>query len=418
MLLPRLTGEITPPPADGLKSEGLTRKARILLADDNADMRDYVRRLLNQQYEVTAAEDGEAALAVIQHSPPDLVLTDVMMPRLDGFGLLKAIRSDAKTSGIPVIILSARAGEESKVEGLERGADDYLVKPFSARELTARVAAHVAMAALRKEASAREAQEKRSADLRLIVDTVPGFVWVMTAAGEVELVNRQMLEYFGKTLEELKGGAASDAVHPDDLSHALAAWKYSVETGGPYDFEGRLRRADGTYRWFRTRGLPLRDAEGRIIRWYSLLTDIDDRKQAEEKLRRSEAYLAEAQKLSHTGSFAWDVSSGETYWSRESYRIFEYEPTAKVTIELILQRTHPEDRAAVQQLIDRVSRGRTEFDFEHRLLIPDGSVKYLRVGGVPQGISGAALSSRERLRTSQSASARRRPSARAKRVFA
>ena len=100
-------------------------------------------------------------------------------------------------------------------------------------------------------------------------------------------------------------------------------------------------------------------------------------------MRRSEAYLGEAQTLSHTGSFGWDVSNGEIYWSRETFRIFEYEPTAKVTIEQVLQRTHPEDRSAVQQLIGRVSRERTEFDFEHRLLMPDGSVKHLRVMGRP-----------------------------------
>jgi PAS domain S-box-containing protein len=102
---------------------------------------------------------------------------------------------------------------------------------------------------------------------------------------------------------------------------------------------------------------------------------------AEEALRRSEAYLAEAQRLSHTGSFGWDVSSGEIYWSRETFRIFEYEPVAKVPIDLVVQRTHPEDRSAVQQLIERVSRESKSFDFEHRLLVPDGSVKYVRVVG-------------------------------------
>jgi PAS domain S-box-containing protein len=102
---------------------------------------------------------------------------------------------------------------------------------------------------------------------------------------------------------------------------------------------------------------------------------------AEEALRRSETYLAEAQRLSHTGSFGWDVSSGEIYWSRETFRIFEYEPVAKVPIDLVVQRTHPEDRLAVQQLIERVSRERKSFDFEHRLLVPDGSVKYVRVVG-------------------------------------
>src|SRR3984893_17476618 len=111
---------------------------------------------------------------------------------------------------------------------------------------------------------------------------------------------------------------------------------------------------------------------------------------AEEGLRRSEAYLAEAQRLSHTGSFGWNVSSGEIFWSRETFRIFEYESTTKVTIELIVQRTHPEDRSTVQELIERVSRERKDFDIEHRLLMPDGSVKYLRVVGHPStGESGS-----------------------------
>jgi CheY-like chemotaxis protein len=106
-------------------------------------------------------------------------------------------------------------------------------------------------------------------------------------------------------------------------------------------------------------------------------------RRAEEALRRSEAYLAEGQRLSQTGSFGWDASTGEIYWSRETFRIFEYEPATKVTIELVLQRTHPEDRSAVQEMIDRVSRDRTRFDFEHRLLMPDRSIKYLRVVGHP-----------------------------------
>ena len=106
-------------------------------------------------------------------------------------------------------------------------------------------------------------------------------------------------------------------------------------------------------------------------------------RRAEEALRRSEAYLAEAQSLSHTGSFGWDVSSGEIYWSRETFRIFEYEPAAKVSLEFAMQRTHPEDKLAHQQFIELVSREKKEFDFEHRLLMPDGSVKHVRVVGRP-----------------------------------
>ncbi len=127
--------------------------ARILLADDNADMGDYVRRLLADRYSVELVGDGQAALAAAREHPPDLVLTDVMMPLLDGFGLLRELRADPRTSTIPVILLSARAGEESRVLGLERGAD-YLIKPFSAKELLARVGAQLEMARVRKEAAA------------------------------------------------------------------------------------------------------------------------------------------------------------------------------------------------------------------------------------------------------------------------
>lgn len=128
-------------------------RARVLLADDNADMRDYLHRLLGHHWDVEAVSDGEAALARITQSPPDLVLTDVMMPRLDGFGLLQRLRSHELTKSIPVILLSARAGEEARVEGIEAGADDYLVKPFSARELTARVGACLELSRVRREAA-------------------------------------------------------------------------------------------------------------------------------------------------------------------------------------------------------------------------------------------------------------------------
>jgi PAS domain S-box-containing protein len=140
---------------------------------------------------------------------------------------------------------------------------------------------------------AEEVLRESEKSVRLIVDGIAGLVAIMTPEGEVEFVNNQALEYFGKTLEELKGWATSDAVHPDDLPQAVAAWRHSVETGDPYDVDHRLRRADGAYRWFHSRGLSLRDAKGRIVRWYTLLTDIDERRRAEEKLRNENVALRE-----------------------------------------------------------------------------------------------------------------------------
>ncbi len=137
---------------DSPQSDAVEKKGpRVLVVDDNADMRQYLVHLLADRYQVRSTQDGEAALAAIQEDAPDLVLTDVMMPRLDGFGLIRELRSDPKIKKIPVIVLSARAGEEARVEGMEQGADDYLIKPFSARELLARVNTHLQMARLRNE---------------------------------------------------------------------------------------------------------------------------------------------------------------------------------------------------------------------------------------------------------------------------
>src|ERR1700733_4943147 len=115
---------------------------------------------------------------------------------------------------------------------------------------------------------------------RLIVDSIPGLVCTMTAGGEVEFVNQQILDYTGKTFEELRDWRP--LVHPDDLAPVMTRWMRSIETGCPYEIEHRILGADGVYRWFHVRGLPLRDTEGRIVRWYNLVTDIEDRKHAEE----------------------------------------------------------------------------------------------------------------------------------------
>jgi signal transduction histidine kinase len=146
---PEAPAQDVPSPASPENASGRER-ARVLVADDNADMREYLARLLSTRWCVDVAGDGQAALVSARTQPPDLVLSDVMMPRLDGFGLLRALRSDTRTRTIPVILLSAQAGEESAMEGLEMGADDYLVKPFSARELLARVRTHLELARVRR----------------------------------------------------------------------------------------------------------------------------------------------------------------------------------------------------------------------------------------------------------------------------
>ena len=143
------------------------QRARVLVADDNADMRDYVVRILRAHFDVEAVGDGSAALAAARQRPPDLILADVMMPVMDGFGLLRGVRDDPTLGTVPVLLVSARAGEEARVEGWEAGADDYLVKPFSARELVARVRTHLEMARIRRDAAeaVRQSEQRLRADL-------------------------------------------------------------------------------------------------------------------------------------------------------------------------------------------------------------------------------------------------------------
>jgi PAS domain S-box-containing protein len=199
-------------------------RPRILLADDNADMRRYLERLLAERYAVEAVADGEAALAAARRRAPDLVLTDVMMPRLDGLGLLRELRAGADTREAPVILLSARAGEESRVEGMEAGADDYLIKPFSARELLARVAAHLQMARMRREAA--EAIRHRGEQFKTLLDQAPLGVYLVDADLRIREVNPIALPVFG----DIPGGVVGRDL--DEVLHILWAKPYADEIVG------------------------------------------------------------------------------------------------------------------------------------------------------------------------------------------
>jgi PAS domain S-box-containing protein len=231
---------------------------------------------------------------------------------------------------------------------------------------------------------AEEALRASEQSFRLIVDSIPGLVCTATAEGEVELVNRQLLEFFGKPLEELKGWATSDAVHPADLPRVHAAWRESVETGQPLDIEHRIRRADGVYRWFHGRAFPVQDPHGRVIRWYSLLFDVDERKRVEEKLRRNEWNLLEAQRLGHSGSWSLDVASGIVASSPEIIRVFAPGPDEDYfRAPFFFNRIHPEDRKRVHELFERCVMEKTNYEADFRLLLPDGTIKYQHSIGYP-----------------------------------
>ena len=256
-----------------------------------------------------------------------------------------------------------------------------------ADELDQRVAQRTAELAAANEVLRKEVAERRRAEealaaseenLRLIVDSIPGLVALLTPAGEVELVNPQLVEYTGRTLEELRLWGTSDTVHPEDLPRVVQVFTGSITSGNPYDFETRIRRFDGVYRWFQVRGLPVRDENGRILRWCALHTDIDERKRAEDALKRSEAFLAEAQRLSRIGSFSWRVETDEIRFSEQLYRIFELDPDVPVTLEQIGSRVHPEDIPLLTEKMDLARRDINDHEYGIRLRMPNGSIKYLR----------------------------------------
>jgi PAS domain S-box-containing protein len=256
-----------------------------------------------------------------------------------------------------------------------------------ADELDQRVAQRTAELAAANEVLRKEVAERRRAEealaaseesLRLIVDSIPGLVALLTPAGEVELVNPQLVEYTGRTLEELRLWGTSDTVHREDLPRVVQVFTGSITSGNPYDFETRIRRFDGVYRWFQVRGLPVRDGNGRILRWCALHTDIDERKRAEDALKRSEAFLAEGQRLSRIGSFSWRVETDEIEFSEQLYHIFELDPDVPVTLEQIGARVHPEDIPLLTEKIDLARRDITDHEYGIRLRMPNGSIKYLR----------------------------------------
>ncbi|WP_271597826.1 response regulator [Bradyrhizobium sp. CCBAU 45384] len=253
----------------------------VLLADDNADMREYLTRILGEHYRVEAVADGKAALEAISRRLPDLLLSDAMMPRIDGMELLTRLRADARTRSLPVILLSARAGEQTKVEALGAGADDYIVKPFTARELLARVDAHLKIASVRGEAmeSLRQSEERYRAFVTATSDIVyrmsPDWSEMRDLQGkgsvrDTESPSRTWLETY---------------VHPEDRTQVLSSIDEAIRTKTPFDFEHQVKQIDGTSRWVHSRAVPVFDRDGEIVEWFGSARDVSERRRHDETQR-------------------------------------------------------------------------------------------------------------------------------------
>jgi PAS domain S-box-containing protein len=280
-----------------LVSGDASPRRRLLLADDNADMREHLRTLLSEEYDVVAVGDATAALRTAREEPFDLVLTDVMMPKVDSLGLLHGLRSDPRTRMLPVILLSARAGEESRIDGIVAGADDYLVKPFSARELLARVRARIEIARIREEADA--ATHESEAQLRLITDAMPALIAYVDKDRRYRFNNRAYTDWFGQTPAELRGRHLADVLG----EKAYEAVRPSVDAallGRTVSFEATLNYKDGGPRYVHISYVPDIGERGDVKGYCALITDLSDRKQREDDARFF-AELSERMRLARTG---------------------------------------------------------------------------------------------------------------------
>lgn len=269
-----------PVPVAALPANACDSRPRVLVADDNADMRAYLRDLLAGRYAVEVVENGVAALEAASRQRPDLIISDVMMPRLDGLGLLQAIRADKRLLDVPVILLSARAGEEARVDGLGSGADDYLVKPFSARELVARVGALLELTALRRRSEER---------FRALVSASSDAVYSMNADWS-EMRFLQGRDFIADT-KDASSTWIELYIDPEDQAKVLAHIEQAVRNKGRFELEHRVRRVDGSPGWALSRAIPVLDERGEIIEWFGMAVDMTEHKRFEADLRDTAAWL-------------------------------------------------------------------------------------------------------------------------------
>jgi PAS domain S-box-containing protein len=254
----------------------------------------------------------------------------------------------------------------------------------------------------RAEEELRRSEALAEQRLRLVVDTTPAMLNSCRPDGYLDYVNKGWLDYFGFSLEtaldradvmkmsppskaDMQGSNWQPVIHPEDLPEFTDQWKSMLVSGKPGEREARVRRYDGVYRWHLFRGVPLYDETGKLVKWYGSAFDIEDRKRAEEALRRSESYLAEAQRLTHTASWGWRVAGRDfLHLSEEWHRIYGFDPEKGIPAwEEVLRRIHPRDRAKWQGAIDRAIGEKSDYEMEYRILLPSGTVKYIQTVGHP-----------------------------------
>lgn len=348
-----------------------SQSARILVVDDNADMRHYLARLLSAQHEVQTAANGKAALRAIHRSPPELVLTDITLTGMDGFELLRAIRDNPDTAQIPVIIVSGSGGDHAVVEGLAAGADDYLVKPFKAKELLARVATQLHQSAqARSERALRSDAEATRSRLELVLESVSDAVIGVAADGRLTYINNRATRRAGKTKEELLGRDLT-ALFPGGDGRLV---KQCLEQVTANRSPERLEHfSEVQSSWFETRIYP--SPSGAVI----FSADISQRKHVEQRLRDAMTRLSMAAGIAGLGFWEWDVTDDRVYFSPEWRKQLGYvEGELPNHIDEWRNRLHPDDRERVEQQVRQFAQAPSpDFEIEYRLRHKDGGYRWL-----------------------------------------
>src|SRR5438552_4282659 len=371
----------------------------ILIVEDYPDTRHLLSALLRSKgYMVVEAGDGKEGMLQANRVNPDLILMDLALPELDGVEATRQLRQRHMLSQTPIFAISAFATSDVKRDALAAGCTEVFPKPLEIGPFLGRVrnalnairplalghglraqwstpicsrdgsvlgtfaifqhhparpsqiqldliaqVTHIASIAIER-GLADEALRSSERNLSLTINTIPTLIQVSRPDGTILSVNQAVLDYYGVTLQDMqKEDFRVRVYHPDDVERLREERMEALKRPLQFEYEQRALGKDGKYRWFLVRYNPLLDDQGTIDRWYATAFDIEDRKRAQEDVRRSEAFLAEAQRLTSIGSFSWLVATDELAWSEELYRIYEFDPGIKITLGVIRTRVHPED---------------------------------------------------------------------------
>ncbi|HET6142787.1 MAG TPA: response regulator [Candidatus Acidoferrales bacterium] len=373
------------PPVSG-NGDAFAARHHVLIADDNADMRDYLYRLLAERYEVKAVANGQAALEAVGRRTPDLILSDVMMPELDGFGLLHKLRSEPKTKTIPVILLSARAGEESRVEGMEHGADDYLIKPFSARELLARVQTHLEMARIRK--LSEESLRRQTEQFETLLNEAPLGVYLIDSQLKIRAANPTADHVFGN-IPDIIGKDFEEVLRklwPKQYAEEiLERFRHTLTTGEPYlvseHIENRLDLGvREVYEW-QISCIPIPEEEDGVVCYFR---DISRQVHAREAIVASEARLRLASEAAELGIWHWYPGQDQVWWENDRpYEIFGRDRDegpiylSEFRENIIHFEDGPKLDRAISEMLDKGAR----LFFQGRIHRKDGSIAWIELSG-------------------------------------